>query len=390
MSSASLLVPRPVEQHDGDVLGLAALGLGDPVDVLRDRVADVDDVGRLGAGDQLLHVEDRRGVVHRAARRDREHRDGVGHPLRGQRGAVDRVDGDVALGPVAVADLLAVEQHRGVVLLALADDDRAAHADGADQHPHRVHRDAVGAVLVALAHPATGRHRGGLGHPDQLESQVAVGGGRRHGQGVWDVALGHGSDRTHGGSWQDGPMSAPQQPSRERAGGYQRSSSGLLGAMIATVVLVLAFVGFRALTRDNAATPVPAIDFTISLQAGRADHKLLMFAPPAVPSGWKATSAAYVPGDSPSWHLGLLTAKQEYVGVEESDVLGRRRPGGEGQRGRDPARQRHDRRPGVAGVLRRGRLRPGPHDPAREAGPRDPAGRRHRARRRPSATSRGR
>lgn len=113
-------------------------------------------------------------------------------------------------------------------------------------------------------------------------------------------------------------MSAPQQPSRERAGGYQRSSSGLLGAMIATVVLVLAFVGFRALTRDNAATPVPAIDFTISLQAGRADHKLLMFAPPAVPSGWKATSAAYVPGDSPSWHLGLLTAKQEYVGVEES------------------------------------------------------------------------
>ncbi len=44
-----ILVPRPVEQHDGDVLGGAALGLGDLVDVLGDRVADVDHVGGLGA-----------------------------------------------------------------------------------------------------------------------------------------------------------------------------------------------------------------------------------------------------------------------------------------------------------------------------------------------------
>ena len=57
-------------------------------------------------------------------------------------------------GPLAVADLLAVEQHGRVVLLALADHDDAAHGDGVDQLAHRVDRGAVAAVLVAPADPA--------------------------------------------------------------------------------------------------------------------------------------------------------------------------------------------------------------------------------------------
>ncbi len=142
----------------------------------RDGRLDVDDVGGLGAGDQLLHVEDRRRVVHRPARRDREHRDGVRHALGRQGRAVDRVDRDVALGSGAVADLLAVVEHRRVVLLALADDHGAVHADGRDQHPHGVDRHPVGAVLVAAAHPAAGGHGSGLGDPHELQGQVAVGG----------------------------------------------------------------------------------------------------------------------------------------------------------------------------------------------------------------------
>ena len=45
-----------------------------------------------------------------------------------------------------------------------------------------LHRGAVGAQLVAPAHPAAGCHGGGLGGPDQLHGQVAVGGlgGGRH------------------------------------------------------------------------------------------------------------------------------------------------------------------------------------------------------------------
>ena len=60
-------------------------------------------------------------------------------------------------GGAAVADLLAVEEHRRFVLLALADDDDAVHRDGVEDEAHRVDRGAVGGVLVAPAHPAAGR-----------------------------------------------------------------------------------------------------------------------------------------------------------------------------------------------------------------------------------------
>ena len=106
---------------------------------------------------------------------------------------------------------------------------------------------------------------------------------------------------------------------RAPAGGrYQRSNGGLVGAMIVSVVLVLLFVGYRAAFRDNKATPLPDVDYSISLKAGRAEKELMVLAPPSLPRGWRATSASYHPGSAPTWHLGLLTPDKEYVGVEES------------------------------------------------------------------------
>ena len=106
---------------------------------------------------------------------DRHDRDGVGHALGGQRGAVDRIDGDVDLGTAAVADLLAVEEHRRLVLLALADDDDALHRHGADEPAHRVDGELVRPVLVTAADLAGGGERSGLGHANEFEGQVAVG-----------------------------------------------------------------------------------------------------------------------------------------------------------------------------------------------------------------------
>jgi Protein of unknown function (DUF4245) len=112
-------------------------------------------------------------------------------------------------------------------------------------------------------------------------------------------------------------VSSPQAPAR--GGGYQRSASGLLGAMVATVLAVVAFVAFRGLTRDNEATAVPTVDWHISYQAARADNKLQVLAPTgSLPSGWKATSVSYMPGGEPAWHLGLLTGSGKYVGIDES------------------------------------------------------------------------
>ena len=86
-------------------------------------------------------------------------------------------------GGVAVADLLAVVEHRRLVLLALADDDDAVHRHGVEHEAHGVDGGAVGALLVAAAHPAGGGQRGGLGDPDELQGEVAIGGLRLlHGQ----------------------------------------------------------------------------------------------------------------------------------------------------------------------------------------------------------------
>ncbi len=101
-------------------------------------------------------------------------------------------------------------------------------------------------------------------------------------------------------------------------GRYSRTSGGLVGAMIVTVLAVVAFAGFRALISDNDPTPVRSVDYAASVKAARADEKLLVVAPERLPSGWTATSATYTSGATPTWHLGILTQERRYVGVEES------------------------------------------------------------------------
>ena len=109
-------------------------------------------------------------------------------------------------------------------------------------------------------------------------------------------------------------MSESGQPSVR----YQRSSGGLLAALVVTVVAVAAFAGFRALTNSPPATPVTTVDYATAVKGARADHELMVLAPPRLPAGWKATSVSYLTGMSPSWHLGMLTDTGHYVGVEEA------------------------------------------------------------------------
>ncbi len=131
-------------------------------------------VGDVVAAGHLLHVEARPGVEHRAALRERDDRERVGLALGAQRRPLQRVDGDVDLRRRAVADALAVVEHRGLVLLALADDHDAVHRDGRHHVPHRVDGRLVGGVLVAAPDPARGGQRRGLGDTDEFEGEVAI------------------------------------------------------------------------------------------------------------------------------------------------------------------------------------------------------------------------
>jgi hypothetical protein len=101
-------------------------------------------------------------------------------------------------------------------------------------------------------------------------------------------------------------------------GRYTRSTGGLLGAMVVTVVAVVGFWGLNALKTDHGSVDQPAVDYAAMVRAGRADHKLLVLAPTSLPPGWKATSADYQTGTTPSWRLGVLTDQGKYVGIEEA------------------------------------------------------------------------
>jgi Protein of unknown function (DUF4245) len=89
--------------------------------------------------------------------------------------------------------------------------------------------------------------------------------------------------------------------------------------MLVTVLAVIAFVAFRAVTGDKEPTKLRAVDYEAVVARARADKQLLVLAPERLPLGWKATSASYTSGASPSWHLGILTDDSKYVGVEEAE-----------------------------------------------------------------------
>lgn len=98
---------------------------------------------------------------------------------------------------------------------------------------------------------------------------------------------------------------------------YPRTFPGLIGAMLIVVLAVLAFVGFRAILRDNPdAPPVRAVEWQPWFDAARQEGRIDVLAPAALPKGWIAREARY---NSGALHLAMLTDEKKYVGLEEAD-----------------------------------------------------------------------
>ncbi|WP_183407911.1 DUF4245 family protein [Nocardioides marmoriginsengisoli] len=96
----------------------------------------------------------------------------------------------------------------------------------------------------------------------------------------------------------------------------QRSYAGMIGAMIVAVVVA---GGWYLIGRPNDdVKPIVGVEWTPQVRAARADGALLIYAPDALPTGWKAREARYLTGSEPSWHLAILTAEGKYVGIDES------------------------------------------------------------------------
>lgn len=97
---------------------------------------------------------------------------------------------------------------------------------------------------------------------------------------------------------------------------YELPLSNMVGAMVIVILFVLAFVIFRAVNRDNSSVTPQHVAYRPVATAARADGRLDVWAPPALPSGWYATAARYDGGTNPHWHLSATDGKQ-YLGIEE-------------------------------------------------------------------------
>lgn len=106
---------------------------------------------------------------------------------------------------------------------------------------------------------------------------------------------------------------------RGKPGRYQRSTGGLVGAMIVTVAVVVAFVAFRAFFRDQPEVRPEPVDYLAAV-AHAQDQGLRPVHPRELPAGWVATSVTSTAGDTPSWSLGLLTDEGDFVGVQQEDT----------------------------------------------------------------------
>ena len=100
----------------------------------------------------------------------------------------------------------------------------------------------------------------------------------------------------------------------QRPGRYQRSTSGLVGAMVIIVVAVVGFVGFRALVSDEPDVKPEDVDY-LEIVGLAQDADIEPVYPADLPDGWIATRAEVLPDDPPGFDLAMLTDDEQFVGM---------------------------------------------------------------------------
>ena len=101
----------------------------------------------------------------------------------------------------------------------------------------------------------------------------------------------------------------------EQPGRYPRTFSGLVGALLVLLLVILAFVAFRAVNRDELEVTPEEVDYHEAVGfAQDADWQVVY--PTSVPEAWRATSVDSRPGVL--WGIGFLTP-DGFAGVAQRD-----------------------------------------------------------------------
>lgn len=92
----------------------------------------------------------------------------------------------------------------------------------------------------------------------------------------------------------------------------------ILRSMVVITLIILALWGIGKFFTSGSDEPVvKTVDFAQVVSQARPAAKFELLAPKTLPEGWRATSARFTPT---SWHLGVMTADGEYLGIEQLKV----------------------------------------------------------------------
>lgn len=91
-----------------------------------------------------------------------------------------------------------------------------------------------------------------------------------------------------------------------------------IGDIIRSIVVIgailLGLYGFGQFFTSGKEAQVKAIDYVSVVAQARPAASFPLAAPTSLPEGWRATSARF---QENGWHLGVLTADDDYVGLEQ-------------------------------------------------------------------------
>jgi hypothetical protein len=93
----------------------------------------------------------------------------------------------------------------------------------------------------------------------------------------------------------------------------------MLTAMVVMVALVGAYVALQSIRSNAPASPVHTVDYRADVAPARKAAGFALVAPPRLPRGWRATTVSFSGEPGSHWHLGALTERDRYVGLEQGD-----------------------------------------------------------------------
>lgn len=95
------------------------------------------------------------------------------------------------------------------------------------------------------------------------------------------------------------------------------SMGDIFRSMAVIAVIILGLWAFGKLFTSDAGDPAKPVDWQRIVGQARPAADFALAAPTSLPDGWRATSARFEPN---SWHLGVLTGDDDYIGLEQVKV----------------------------------------------------------------------